>query len=107
MKAQGGLKVAMGKTMLTECLAAERTVLANERTFLSFLRTALTLFVAGVTFIRFFGYLELEILGWIFIPVSIIILILGALRYKKTRQSIIELEMTCYYTTENLPQDKV
>ena len=78
-----------------DCLAVERTVLANERTFLSFLRTALTLFAAGVTFIQFFNSVWLEWLGWIFIPISIILVLLGCLSYKKMKGAISGLESHC------------
>ena len=36
-----------GQLILRDHLAADRTVLANERTFLAYIRTTLTLFVAG------------------------------------------------------------
>lgn len=88
MVVQNEVKLVRGKNLVTESLAAERTVLANERTFLSFLRTALTLFAAGVTFIRFFGNRPLEIIGWLFIPISIITIILGILRYYSIRWAI-------------------
>jgi len=78
-----------------DCLAVERTVLANERTFLAFLRTALTLFAAGVTFIQFFDSVWLTWLGWLFIPASIILVIMGSLSYKKMRGAITEIENYC------------
>jgi len=42
-----------GQLILRDHLAADRTILANERTFLAYIRTALTLFVAGLSFIHF------------------------------------------------------
>ena len=39
---------------LRDYLAIDRTVLANERTFLSYVNTALALVVAGVSLIKFF-----------------------------------------------------
>ena len=38
--------------ILRDHLAADRTILANERTFLAYIRTALTLFVAGLSFMH-------------------------------------------------------
>jgi putative membrane protein len=73
---------------LRDYLADHRTVLANERTFLAYLRTALTLFVAGVSFIRFFDVLVVEVVGWIFLPAGLIILLLGVARYRKTRDEL-------------------
>ncbi|MDD3579554.1 MAG: DUF202 domain-containing protein [Desulfobacca sp.] len=78
-----------------DCLAVERTVLANQRTFLAFLRTALTLFAAGVTFIQFFDSVWLTWLGWLFIPASIILVIMGSLSYKKMRGAIAGIESYC------------
>lgn len=69
-------------------LAAERTRLANHRTFLAYQRTALTLFVAGVTFIRFFDNLIVEIIGWIFVPAGILSVTIGVIRYRRIRNRI-------------------
>jgi len=76
------------KSTLSEHLNAARTKLANERTLLAYIRTALTLFVAGVTFIKFFDNLIVEIIGWVFVPFGIINLILGIVRYRKTKEHI-------------------
>ena len=63
--------------------ARHRTILANERTILSYIRTALTLFVAGVSFIRFFGIAALSATGYAFVVASIVLIIVGALRFRK------------------------
>ena len=74
--------------ILRDILAVDRTVMANTRTFLSYVRTALTLFIAGVTFIHFFQPRILFLIGWIFIPVSGTVLILGAIYYIRMKRSI-------------------
>ena len=71
--------------ILRDYLAADRTVLANESTFLAYVRTALTFFIAGVTFIRFFDSLLIEVVGWLFIPLGIAIFALGLWRYKRMK----------------------
>jgi putative membrane protein len=71
-----------------DSLAAERSRLANERTFLAYQRTALTLFVAGVTFINFFETLVIEIVGWAFLPAGLVTVILGVIRYHRSRVRI-------------------
>lgn len=71
--------------ILRDYLAADRTVLANESTFLAYIRTALTFFIAGVTFIRFFDSLLIEVVGWLFIPLGIAIFALGLWRYKRMK----------------------
>lgn len=77
--------------ILRDCLAVDRTVLANEKTFLAYIRTALTLFITGVTFIKFFGHDIVEILGWFFIPVGIFTFILGFIRYLKMYRIISQI----------------
>lgn len=67
-----------------DLLAAERTVLANERTLLAFVRTALTLFVAGVTFVHFFPGSALHVVGWLFVPLGALVLLLGLWVYRRT-----------------------
>ncbi len=71
-----------------ERLAEVRTRQANERTLLAYMRTALTLIVAGVTFVHFFNNLLIEILGVVFIPFGIITLVLGIIRYNSVREHI-------------------
>lgn len=79
---------AGGHMILRDLLAENRTALANERTFLAYVRTALTLFVAGVTFIRFFGYVLTEIIGWILIPLGIFTMIKGLISYREMNRRI-------------------
>ena len=71
--------------ILRDHLAADRTTLSNQNTFLAYVRTALTLFVAGATFVRFFGMTLVEIIGWVFIPAGIITFFVGFYRYKHLR----------------------
>lgn len=78
-------RVDKDKLILRDHLAADRTVLANERTFLAYIRTALTLFVSGATFVRFFDTLVLDIIGWIFIPAGILTFVIGTLHYGKMK----------------------
>jgi putative membrane protein len=78
---------------LTDQLAAVRSILANERTFLSYQRTALTLGAAGFTFLEFFDELWIEIIGWIFLPAAIFTILIGILRYIRTRNLILNLEI--------------
>lgn len=81
---------------LNDQLAAARSILANERTFLSYQRTALTLAVAGFSFIKFFDHQLLSILGWFFLPSALITVILGIVRYVKMRDLIRNLEIVSH-----------
>ena len=81
-------KYNKGDLVLRDYLAAHRTILANDRTWLGYMRTALTLFVAGVTFIKFFDNKILLVIGWIFVPIGILLLIIGFWKYQKVRRMI-------------------
>lgn len=73
---------------LRDHLAADRTVMANERTFLAYVRTSLTFFIAGATFIRFFDSLTLEVVGWAFIPVSFLVMVIGVVSFRRGKRVI-------------------
>lgn len=77
---------------LNDQLAAVRSILANERTFLSYQRTALTLAALGFSLIKFFDGIWSDITGWVFLSFSIITIILGIIRYKRMRDLIFNLE---------------
>ena len=74
--------------ILRDILAIDRTVMANTRTFLSYIRTSLTLFIAGVTFIQFFESRVIFLVGWIFVPLSGMVFLLGALSYIRMKRSM-------------------
>ena len=71
-----------------EKLAEVRTKQANERTLLAYMRTALTLVVGGLSFIRFFDNKIVEFTGWVFIPFGVITLVLGIVRYRNIRKHL-------------------
>jgi putative membrane protein len=71
--------------ILRDHLAADRTSLANQNTFLAYTRTALALFAGGVTFIHFFKTPLLEIVGWVFLPIGLVTFWLGFYRYNRLR----------------------
>ena len=81
--------------ILRDRLAADRTILSNERTFLAYIRTALTLFIAGLSFVHF------EILGSpivdgticaTFVVLSIATFLVGLVRYKRMQALIREIK---------------
>jgi len=81
----------VSEMILRDHLAADRTTLANQSTFLAYIRTALTFFVAGVTFIKFFEVSVVVVVGWIFIPVSVLTFWLGLYRYNRLRLDLEKL----------------
>ena len=77
--------------ILRDHLAADRTILANERTFLAYIRTALTLFVAGLSFVHLkeiFSSYIVEVIGIIFILLGIATFFVGLFRYKRMQALI-------------------
>ena len=76
--------------ILRDYLAEKRTCLANERTFLAYIRTALTLFIAGVTFIKFFDHPLVVIIGWVLIPLGLYTMVRGAMSFRRMRRRIRE-----------------
>jgi uncharacterized membrane protein YidH (DUF202 family) len=63
--------------------------LANERTFLSYVRTAASIFVLAIALIRFFDNRFLIILGFLFVLIGAFIFVLGAYRYHQERKQIL------------------
>lgn len=72
----------------TDLLSIERTELANKRTLLAYIRTAFSLFLASLGIIEFFENQYLIYLGFIFIPVAIMFLIIGIIRFKQSESKI-------------------
>lgn len=67
---------------LRDYFALQRTIMANERTLLAYIRTSLAFFIVGCSLIKFFNLIYAFILGWIFVLVSILIILVGFLRYR-------------------------
>ena len=71
---------------LRDYLAIDRTLLANERSLLAYVRTAITLFIAGISLIKFFDSFLVKVLGEVFVAATILLFIQGVRRYKATEQ---------------------
>ena len=69
-------------------LAIARTVLANERTLLAILRTALGCFLGGAGLFKFFGHPVYETVGILLIVISAVILFVGIRKYRKIKTTI-------------------
>lgn len=91
--------------ILREKLALQRTVLANQSTFLSFLRTSMYFLMAGLTIQNIFSkgnYVFFEILLFI---ISGLVLILGIFNFFKHKKLIHQSEIHVGdYKTEYLGQ---
>lgn len=67
--------------ILRDHLAVDRTIMANETSFLAYIRTALTLAVAGVTLLKIFHDPYIEVVGWVFLGLAALLFVNGAIRY--------------------------
>jgi putative membrane protein len=74
--------------ILRDELAIDRTLLANEATLLAYVRSALTLIIAGVTFLHFFERGWLLWLGATFVPLGIGMGLFGAWRFRRMQRAI-------------------
>ena len=80
--------VSKEEMVIRDHLAADRTSLANERTYLSYIRTALAFSAAGFGLIKFTPTTEFIVIGWILIAIGIFFAIFGTYRFIKFRISI-------------------
>lgn len=67
--------------IVRDWLALDRTVLANERTFLAYGRTSLGLFLGGMTLIKVFTTDFAIATGWVFVVASVGIFFYGVRRF--------------------------
>jgi len=71
-----------GDMILRDHLAYDRTILTNETTFLSYLRTSMALMAGGATMLRLFANdIYFQVLGLVMLLLGIIITVIGALRF--------------------------
>ena len=76
--------------ILREKLAIERTVMANDRTLLSFVRTALYFSIAGISInevLQLQYGLALEIFFWV---MAVLVIVAGIIRYLQQKRRIVE-----------------
>jgi putative membrane protein len=73
---------------LRDKLAVQRTILANQRTLLSFFTASLAIAVTGATLIRFFKGHWAHWMGWALLPCAVIFLMSGFKNYFSHRKSI-------------------
>jgi len=73
---------------LRDELAIQRTILANQRTLLSFLTASLAIAATGATLIRFFPGHWTYWAGWLLLPFSAMLCIYGFRNYFSHKRSI-------------------
>ncbi len=78
--------------ILRERLAVQRTILANQTTFLAFLRTSMYFLVAGVSINSLIDIREGLFIEIAFIVVSALLLLIGILNFSIHKRKIKESE---------------
>lgn len=76
--------------ILREKLAIQRTILANQTTFLAFLRTAMYFLIAGLSIHSFLDIKTGFIFEIAFYAISFIIMVLGILNYLRQKKVILK-----------------
>ena len=77
---------------LRDQLALDRTDLANRRTWLAYARTAMALFVAGASFLHFFGSTWMDVAGVLFLIAALPTVAIGWRHYRVEEQRLAVLE---------------
>jgi putative membrane protein len=73
---------------LRDVLAIDRTIVANERTLLGYVRTTLAMLGAGAALLHFFDEQASQYAGWSFLALSIPMLGVGVYHYLQRRRSL-------------------
>jgi putative membrane protein len=79
----------------------DRTVLANERTLLAYVRTALTLFLVGISLVHLpdlhpdpgFGGPAYDVGGWLFVGSAAVLVAIGSRRYRQFKAEILDIQL--------------
>jgi len=88
------------KIISRDYLAAYRTVLANERTFLAYIRTILVMAGGGVSLIKLFDHIVFQVLGWILLFLSIVLFVIAIVRFRRMRKLIrSQVDSDCFTCT--------
>ena len=80
------------KITLEEHFAAVRTILANERTFLAYLQTSMTLIIAGFTLIKIFSDSWMRYFAFSLIFIGCIVILFGYFSFNRMQKFIIKWE---------------
>ena len=83
------------KMIIRDYLALDRTILANRRTLLSYVRTFIGLFGGGIGLVELLDNTVIMIIGYISMGISLPILIIGInefIKMKKSLESIFIIE---------------
>jgi putative membrane protein len=81
-------KFDAAELILRDQLAIDRTLLANERTLLSYLRSGVALFIAGISIVHFAHHGWFADFGYACLPVGVVTVFFGAARFRRMDRAI-------------------
>ena len=81
-------KINPDDMILRDHLALERTRLANERTFMAYIRSALYLVIGGLALLQVKGFGDLKWVGMVSLGLALIFLVLGSIRFYKLKRQL-------------------
>ena len=90
------------KIILRDHLALQRTKLANERTLLTYVRSALYLIIAGIAFLGMNDFENMPYVGIICLVVSAILLLIGGIRFIQLKKQLNRMYSYPKYGEEDL-----
>ncbi len=93
--------------ILRDYLAVDRTIMTNETSFMSYVRTALTLIATGAAMIKFFSEPTLQALGWAFIVVGGWLAIHGYQRYRQVDEILHRVKGETVHRAKRLKKSKI
>jgi putative membrane protein len=74
------------RRLLRDHLAYDRTSMANERSLLAYVRTALTMLVTGLGFLKFFEAPASQVVGWAMLALAPLVFAWGVYRFLVVRR---------------------
>jgi len=84
----------------SDFLTIGRTIMANERTLLAFLRTSMAFFIAGIGLIKYLDHPVFDAIGSVFFVLAGIFLIWGVHRHRHVRKVLREVTPEDQQTAE-------
>ncbi|MCX2742091.1 YidH family protein [Pontibacter anaerobius] len=82
-------------------MAMQRTIFANERTLMAYLRTAIAIIGGGFAAVKLSQHLYMEVIGIIMMPVGVALTIYSFYRYFQ-KQKVIKAQREGYAHTSHL-----
>lgn len=76
------------RLILRDHLALERTRLANERTFMAYIRSSLYLLIGGLALTQVKGHGDLQWVGGVALGISVFFTVIGTVRFHTLRRQL-------------------